>query len=60
MTEKELEEIGEKIKALLDIQAEYDPDSDEYEAVNDEIRSLVGETGGKAQRFVDAYERVIH
>jgi hypothetical protein len=24
------------------------------------IRSLVGETDGKAQRFVDAYERVIH
>lgn len=60
MTDKELEAIGEQIRELLDRQTKYSWGSPEYEAIDDEIRSLVGETDGKAQRFVDAYERVIH
>jgi hypothetical protein len=60
MTDKEFQKIGEKIRILLEIQTEHEHDSAEYNAMNDEIRSLVGETDGKAQQFVDAFERVIH
>lgn len=60
MTDEELEAVGEKIRALIDLQAKHAWGTPEYDAINDEIRSLVGETDGKAQRFVDAYERVIH
>jgi hypothetical protein len=60
MTDEELEAVGEKIRVLLDQQTKHPWGSPEYEAIDDEIRSLVGETDGKAQRFVDAYERVIH
>ncbi len=60
MTEEELEAVGEQIRKLLDQQSKHAWGSPEYEAIDDEVRSLVGETDGKAQRFVDAYERVIH
>lgn len=57
---KTLDEIGEEIRALLNRQAEMTFGSDAYENINDEVRRLVIETDGKAQCFVDAFERVIH